>query len=84
MPQDEELKKRLSHLAGEIEHLRHDFGIDLEEIRAHIATLSTKMEGIRPEELRPEVEEIGKLVTDMRLFLSGLMLPFERRTTEAR
>jgi len=80
-PSGEELKRRLGHLAGEVEHLRHDFGIDLEEIRSHIAALTAKLEErISPE----EVAEVGRMVTDMRLFLSGLMLPWRKEITGAR
>lgn len=81
MPQDEELKAQLRHLGGEIEHLRHEFGVDLEEIRAHIATLTARVEErIRPE----EVAEVGRMVADMQMFLSGLMLPWRRELEEAR
>lgn len=81
MPQDEELKAELRRLGGEIEHLRHEFGVDLEEIRAHIATLTERVE----ERLRPEeVAEIGRLVADMQLFLRGLMLPWRKEIEKAR
>jgi len=76
----EPLREQLRHLAGEVEHLRKDLGIDLEEIRAHIAALSERVE----ERLRPEeVAEIGRLVSDMSIFLRGLMLPWRREITEA-
>ena len=74
-PENEDLKARLRHLAGEIEHLRHEFGIDLEEIRAHISTLTERVEErIRPE----EVEEVRRMVDEMRALLEGLLLPFRR------
>lgn len=74
-------KERLRHLAGEVERLRHEMGIDLEEIRAHIASLTERIEArISPE----EVAEIGRMVADMQMFLSGLMLPWTRKITEAR
>ena len=78
---NEELKRRIRHLAGEVEHLRHEFGIDFEELRAHIAAFTIKLEErISPE----EVAEVGRMVTDMRLFLSGLMLPWQKEITGAR
>jgi hypothetical protein len=74
-------REQLRRLAGEVEHLRRDIGVDLEEIRAHIATLSARVE----ERLRPEeVAEIGRLVTDIQMFLSGLMLPWRKEIAEAR
>lgn len=80
-PEDEKLRKELRRLAGEIEHLRHEFGVDLEEIRAHIATLTARVEErITPE----EVAEVGRLVADMETFLRGLMLPWERQIRVAR
>lgn len=80
MPQ-EELRAELRRLAGEIEHLRHEFGIDLEEIRAHIGTLTERVE----ERLRPEeVAEIGRMVADMQLFLRGLMLPWREEIKKTR
>lgn len=87
MPEEEEkkrpepLREQLRRLAGEVEHLRHDLGIDLEEIRSHIATLATRVE----ERIRPgEVAEIGQLVADMQMFLSGLMLPWRGEIEAAR
>jgi len=78
---DEELRAELRRLGGEIEHLRHQFGLDLEEVRAHIATLTARVE----ERLRPEeVAEIARLVSDMQMFLSGLMLPWRREIIETR
>lgn len=81
MPEDEELRAELRRLGGEIEHLRHEFGIDLEEIRAHIGTLTERVE----ERLRPEeVAEIGRMVADMQLFLRGLMLPWREEIKKTR
>jgi len=78
-PENEALKAHLRHLAGEIEHLRHEFGIDLEEIRAHIGTLTERVEErIRPE----EVEEIKRMVSEMRAFHEGLLLPWRRQISK--
>jgi DNA-binding transcriptional MerR regulator len=74
-------REKLKRLAEEIEGLRRDIGLDLEEIRAHIATLAGRVE----ERLRPEeVAEIGRLVSDIRMFMTGLMLPWEREIREVR
>ena len=76
----EPLREQLRRLAGEVEHLRRDVGLSLEEVRAHIATLSERVE----ERLRPEeVAEMGRLVSDIRMFMTGLMLPWEREIREA-
>lgn len=77
----EELRGRLQRLAGEVEHLRHEFGIDLQEIRVHIVKLTEAVEKrVRPE----EVAEVGRMVADMQMFLSGLMLPWQKKITEER
>lgn len=74
-------RETLRHLAGEVEHLRHEMGLDLEEIRAHIANLTARVkERIKPE----EVAEVGRMVADMEMFLSGLMLPWRKELAEAR
>jgi len=75
----EPLREQLRKLAGEIEHLRKDLGIDLEEVRAHIATLTTRVE----ERIRPaEVEEIRRMVEEIRTFHEGLLLPWRREISE--
>jgi len=75
----EPLREQLRHLAGEVEHLRHEMGIDLEEVRAHIATLTkTVEERIRPE----EVEEIRRMVSELRTFHEALLLPWRRQISK--
>ena len=81
MAENEELRERLTHLAGQVEALRHEMGIDLEEIRAHIVKLTERVEKrVSPE----EVAEVGRMVADIQMFLSGLMLPWTKKITEAR
>lgn len=68
-------RARLSRLAGEIERLRHTLGIDLEEIRAHIAALMARVE----EKVLPEdVEQVRRMVGELRTFHEGLLLPWRR------
>lgn len=70
-----ELRRQLARLGGEVEHLRHEFGIDLEEIRSHIAALTERVEErVRPEEVR----ELGRMLSEIRSFHEGLLLPWRR------
>ncbi len=73
------LRDQLKRLAGEVEHLRHEFGLDLEEIRSHIATLTERVEErIRPEEVR----ELGRMLGEIRAFHEGLLLPWRREISK--
>jgi len=79
MPNEEELREQLKRLAGEIVRLEAEIGGSIDKLRGAVGVLATEVrERVRPE----EVAKVHQMVSEMRAFHEGLLLPWRRQIAD--
>lgn len=79
MAEEEELREELRRLADELGRMKEEIGGEVGRLAGAIGVLATEVRArVRPE----EVEEIRRMVSEVRTFHEGLLLPWRREIAE--